>query len=100
MTLIKAEHAHFNDLKFMFEVDFKCSFCDIINDTVLYFHDHKDLKKTFLKFTHVINAENFTLLLINHHSDFIIETYQNFQKILLKFTHITHINNFIVLFCL
>ena len=99
MILTEAEHAHFNDLKFMSEVDFKHHFCDIISDTVSCSHDHKNLKKTFLKFIHVINAKNSAFLLIDHCSDSAVETYQNFQKTLLEFTYTTHINNFIVLFC-
>ena len=98
MILTEAEHAHFNDLKFMSEVDFKHHFCDIISDTVSCSHDHKNLKKTFLKFIHVINAKNSAFLLIDHCSDSAVETYQNSQKTFSEFTHTIHINSFIVSF--
>ena len=77
MTLTEAEHAHFNDLKFMYEVNLRHSSYDISNDIISCFHDHKNLKKTLSEFTHVINAENFILSLIDHYSDFVIKTYQN-----------------------
>ena len=99
MTLTEAECAHFNNLKFMSEVDLKHSFCDIINDTVLYFYDHENLKKTLSKFIYITNAENSALLLINHHSNFVVEIYQDFQKTLSEFIYTTHINNFTVSFC-
>ena len=73
MMLTEAEHAHFNDLKFMSEVNFKCSSYDITSDIISCFHDHEDLKKTFSEFTHVINAENSAFLLTDHHSDSVIE---------------------------
>ena len=98
MTLTEAECAYFNDLKFMFEINFKHSSCDIINNTVLCFHDHKNLKKTLLEFIHVINAENSVFLLIDYYLNHVIETYQDFQKTFSKFIHTTHINNFIVSF--
>src|SRR5438034_238546 len=98
MMLTKAECAHFNDLRFMSEVNLKHSFHDIINDTILHFHDHEDSKKTLLKFTYITNAENSALLLINHYSDSVVEIYQDFQKTFSEFTHIIHINSFIILF--
>ena len=58
MILTEAECAYFNDLKFMFEIDFKHNFYNIINDIVSCFYNHEDLKKTFSKFIHVINVEN------------------------------------------
>ena len=87
MILTETECAHFNDLRFMSEVNLKCSFYNIINDIISCFHDHEDLKKTLSKFIHVTNIENFVLLLTDHHSDSVIETYQDFQKILSKFIH-------------
>src|SRR5437762_9073711 len=99
MMLTEAEHAHFNDLKFMSEVNFKCSSYDITSDIISCFHDHEDLKKTFSEFTYVINAENSALLLTDHHSDSVIETYQDSQKTFSEFTDITYINNFIISFC-
>src|SRR5947207_2372146 len=99
MMLTEAEHAHFNDLKFMSEVNFKCSSYDITSDIISCFHDHEDLKKTFSEFTHVINAENSAFLLTDHHSDSVIETYQDFQKTFSEFTHTTHTNSFTVSFC-
>src|SRR6266480_2992137 len=98
MTLTEVECAYFNDLKFIFEVDFKYSFHDIINDIILCFHDYKNSKKTFSEFTHVTNTENSVFLLTDHYSNFIIKTYQNLQKTLSEFTHTTYINNFIVSF--
>ena len=98
MMLTKIKCAHFNDLKFMFEINFKHNSCNIINNIILCFHDHKNLKKTFSKFIHVINAENFAFLLIDYYSDFIIEIYQDFQKTFSKFTHIIYINNSTFLF--
>ena len=99
MMLTEAEHAHFNDLKFMYEVDLRHSSYDISNDIVSYSHDHKDLKKILSEFTHVINAENFVLLLTDHYSDSVIETYQDFQKAFSEFTDITHTNSSTVSFC-
>ena len=98
MTLTEAEHAHFNDLRFMYEVNLRCSSHDISSDIVLHSHDHKDLKKTLSEFTYVTNAENSALSLTDHHSDSVIETYQDFQKTLSEFIDITHINNFTILF--
>ena len=98
MMLTEAEHAHFNDLRFMSEVDFRCSSCDITSDIISCSHDHEDLKKTFSEFTHVTNAENSALLLTDHCSDSVIETYQNSQKTLSEFTDITHINSSTVSF--
>ena len=97
--LTKTEHAHFNDLKFMFKIDFKHNFCNIINDIILCFHDYKNSKKTLSEFIHIINIENFVFLLINHCSDFIIEIYQDFQKTFSEFIYTTYINSSIILFC-
>src|SRR5205814_375814 len=99
MALTEAEHAHFNDLKFMSEVNFKHSSCDITSDIISCSHDHKDLKKTLSEFIHVTNAENSALLLTDHCSDSAIETYQDFQKTFSEFTHITHTNSSTVSFC-
>ena len=77
MTLTETEHAHFNDLKFMSEINLKCSSHDITNDTVSCFHDHENSKKTFSEFIHVINTENFVFLLINYCSDSAVEIYQD-----------------------
>ena len=99
MTLTKAEYAHFNDLRFMSEVNFKHSFHDITSDIVLCFHDHEDSKKTLSEFIHVTNAENSALLLTDHHPDPAVEAYQDSQKAPSEFTHTTYINNFIISFC-
>jgi len=98
MMLTEIEHAYFNDLRFMSEINFKHNFYDIINNIILCFYNHKNLKKTLSEFTHVINAENSVLLLTDHCSDSVIEIYQDFQKTFSEFTYTTHINNFIVLF--
>ena len=98
MTLTEAKHAHFNDLKFISEINFRHNSCDISNNIVSHFYDYEDLKKTLSKFIYIINVENSALLLINYCSDFIIEIYQNFQKILLEFINIIHINSFTVSF--
>src|SRR6266496_3666959 len=66
MTLIEAKHAHFNNLKFISEINFKCSFHDIINDTVLYSHDHKNLKKILKKlFQNSLTQHILTVLLFH-----------------------------------
>src|SRR5205809_6402741 len=98
MMLTEAECVHFNNLKFISEVDFKCSSHNIINDIVLHFHDYKNLKKTFSEFIHVINAENSALLLTDHCSNSVIKIYQDFKETFSKFIHITYIINFIILF--
>ena len=99
MILTEAECAHFNDLRFMSEVDLRHSSCGITSDTVPHSHDHEDSKKTFSEFTHVTNAENSALLLTDHHSDSVIETYQDSQKTFSEFTHTTHTNSSTVSFC-
>ena len=83
----------------MSEVNLRYNSHDIISDTVLCFHDHKNSKKTLSEFIHVTNAENSVLLLIDHHSDSAVEIYQDLQKTFSEFTHTTHINNFTVSFC-
>src|SRR5436190_21670385 len=98
MMLTEAKHAHFNDLKFMSEIDFKYSFYDITSDTVLCFHDYKNLKKTFSEFIHITNVENSVFLLIDYHSDFVIKIYQDFQKTFSEFIHTIYINSFIISF--
>src|SRR6266487_3784043 len=74
MTLTEAECAHFNDLRFMSEVNHKHSFHDINNNIISCSHNHKDSKKTFSKFTHIINTENSALLLTYHNSDSVTES--------------------------
>ena len=61
MILIKAERAYFNNLKAMFKANYRCSFYDIIN-IIIFFYNHENLKKAFLKFIYIINTENSTLL--------------------------------------
>jgi len=75
MTLTEAECAHFNDLRFMYEVDLKHSFYDISSDTVSCSHDHKNFKKTFSEFIHVTNTENSAFSLTDHYSDYAVKTY-------------------------
>ena len=67
MMLTEVECAHFNDLKFMSKVDFKCSSHDIINDIVSCSHVYKNSKKTLSEFIQVINAENCAFLLTDHY---------------------------------
>ena len=97
--LTEAECAHFNDLRFMYKVDLRCSSHDISSDIVSCSHDHKNLKKTFSEFTHVTNAENSALSLTDHCSDSAVETYQDSQKTFSEFTDITHTNSSTVSFC-
>ena len=99
MMLTEAECAHFNDLRFMSEVNLRHSSHDITSDTVPHFHDHEDSKKTLSGFTHVTNAENSALLLTDHCSDSAVETYQDLQKTLSEFTHTIHTNSSTVSFC-
>jgi hypothetical protein len=77
MTLTEAKHAHLNNLRFMYEVDLRHSSHGISSDTVLCFHNYKDLKKAFSESTHVINTENSALLLTGYHPDSVIKTYQD-----------------------
>jgi len=99
MMLTETECAHFNDLRFMYEVDLKHSSHDISSDIISHSHNHKDLKKILSEFTHIINAENSVFLLTDHCSDSVVETYQDFQKTFSEFTDITHINSFTISFC-
>ena len=99
MTLTEAECDHLNNLRFMYEVNLRCSSHDISNDIILCFHDHEDLKKTLLKFIHVINTENSALSLTDYYLNFVIEIYQDSQKTFSEFTDIIHIKSSIVLFC-
>ena len=73
MTLTKAEHAHFNDLKFIFEINFKHNFYDIINDIILCFHNHENLKKTFSEFIYTTYINSSIILFCYYDSDFVIE---------------------------
>src|SRR5438046_2268813 len=99
MMLTEAECAHFNELRFMYEVNLRCSSCDISSDIVLCSHDHENLKKTFSEFIHVTNAENSAFSLTDHCSDSVIKTYQDLQKTLSEFTDIIHTNSSTVSFC-
>ena len=73
MILIETKYAYFNNLKIIFKVNHKHNFYSIIN-TISLFYNHENLKKTFSKFTYIINTENSTFL-INYYQIWMMKNY-------------------------